>query len=444
MNATNRYRRLSPPQIMVIGFLSLILIGALLLMLPFATKDRHHLSFVDALFEATSAVCVTGLAVVDTGTTFTLFGQIVLLTLIQIGGLGFMTIGVLIAIILGRNIGLKDRLLIQQTVNHLSIQGVVALVRNIVIITFIAEGIGALILGIHWSQEMGWAQGLYYGIFHSISAFNNAGFGLRPDSMMSWMADPVVIMTVSLLIILGGLGFFVIIEVTNLRAKKKLSLHTKVVLLMTILLLVISTAVIFFLERFNPDSLAGRPLGEQILASYFQGVVTRTAGFNSVDIASLSDPTHLFMMLMMYIGAAPSSTGGGIKVTTFAMLVLAALMVIRGQNQINFFKRRIAFDVVNKAVSIAMISVGIIFTGTFILSIFEPFPVKELMYETISAFATVGLSLGITFELTDISKVVLSIIMFIGRIGPLTMFFALSNQKTEQRVKYPEEKLLIG
>ncbi|MEH6868388.1 potassium transporter TrkG, partial [Priestia megaterium] len=313
----NKVKHLEPASILFVGFLGLILLGTGLLMIPVATSDRHHLSFIDALFEATSAVCVTGLAVVDTGTTFTLFGQLILLVLIQVGGWGFMTIGILMFIVLGKKIGLQQRLILKESLNAFSLQGVIALVQRVVLITLAVEGIGALILAIRWSQEMSWGKAVYYGIFHSISAFNNAGFGLEPDNLSKWVGDPTVNIMITLLFIIGGTGFFVIADIFRKRNIRKFSLHTKIVLVSTIVLNVVSTLIIYALEYHNPHTLGELSMGDKWWAAYFQGVVPRTAGFNTLDIGALTLPSKVYMMGLMFIGAAPGSTGGRIKITTF-------------------------------------------------------------------------------------------------------------------------------
>ncbi|MEH7142327.1 potassium transporter TrkG, partial [Priestia megaterium] len=268
----NKVKHLEPASILFVGFLGLILLGTGLLMIPAATSDRHHLSFIDALFEATSAVCVTGLAVVDTGTTFTLFGQLILLVLIQVGGWGFMTIGILMFIVLGKKIGLQQRLILKESLNAFSLQGVIALVQRVVLITLAVEGIGALILAIRWSQEMSWGKAIYYGIFHSISAFNNAGFGLEPDNLSKWVGDPTVNIMITLLFIIGGTGFFVIADIFRKRNIRKFSLHTKIVLVSTIVLNVVSTLIIYALEYHNPHTLGELSMGDKWWAAYFQGV----------------------------------------------------------------------------------------------------------------------------------------------------------------------------
>jgi len=437
--------RLHPAQILVIGFGGLILLGTFLFMLPIATyEEGRGLSFIDALFEATSAVCVTGLAVVDTGTTFTLFGEIVLLCLIQIGGWGFMTTGILLFIILGKKIGLKERLLLQDSLNVFSISGVVNLVKRIIFITFMVELIGAVTLAIRWSFDMPLRKAIYYGIFHSISAFNNAGFGLESDNLSKWVGDPTVNIMITFLFITGGIGFTVILDLFHKRSFRKLSLHSKVALLMTLILNIIGTLIILLSEYKNSATIGNLPYDDKLWASYFQGVVTRTAGFNTIDIGAMNLSSLVFMMALMFIGASSGSTGGGIKVTTFAIIILAFWAVVTNRDDVNIFKRRLSWELVNKALSIVVAGMFFIFLIFFLLTFTEKADMSKLLFETISAFGTVGLSANFTPDLSPFGRVLISIMMFIGRLGPLTMAFALLNTRKDTKVRYAEEKLLIG
>ena len=437
--------RLHPAQILVIGFGGLILLGTFLFMLPIATyEEGSGLSFIDALFEATSAVCVTGLAVVDTGTTFTLFGEIVLLCLIQIGGWGFMTTGILLFIILGKKIGLKERLLLQDSLNVFSLSGVVTLVRRIIFITFMVELIGAITLAIRWSFDMPLRKAIYYGIFHSISAFNNAGFGLESDNLSKWVGDPAVNIMITFLFITGGIGFTVILDLFYKRSFRKLSLHSKVALLMTLILNIIGTLIILLSEYKNSATIGNLPFDVKLWASYFQGVVTRTAGFNTIDIGAMNLSSLVFMMALMFIGASSGSTGGGIKVTTFAIIILAFWSVVTNRDEVNIFKRRLPWELVNKALSIVVAGMFFIFLIFFLLTFTEKADMSKLLFETISAFGTVGLSANFTPDLSPFGRILISIMMFIGRLGPLTMAFALLNTRKDAKVRYAEEKLLIG
>ena len=441
-----KWIKINPAQTLSLGFLFLIFIGTLLLMSPFATKDRHQLSFIDALFEATSAVCVTGLVVVDTETTFTLFGQTVLMVLIQVGGLGFMTVGIVIALFLGKNIGLKGRLVIQETLNQLTLEGMIKLVKFVVGFTLLIEVIGAVILAIRWASDFGLSQSIYYGVFHSISAFNNAGFDLMggSGSVTGYAGDFTVIMTLSCLFIIGGIGYTVVLDIFRKKSLKKLSLHTKLVLLTTLTLNLIGTILIFTLEYNNPGTLGGLPLKDKILGAYFHGVVPRTAGFNSLNMPELTLSSQFVTMLLMFIGGGSGGTAGGIKVTTFVIIILAVWTLIRRREEVNIMERQIPKDLIYRAFSITVYSIAVVFLILFILTITEEAPLNVLLFEVISAFGTVGMSLGLTPELSTVGKVVISILMFIGRVGPLTLAFALAKGKKKLPFKYVEEKIMIG
>jgi len=446
MQKTVKLIKINPAQTLVLGFFGLIILGTLLLMLPFSTEDRHHLSFIDALFEATSAVCVTGLVVVDTQTTFTTFGQVVLLILIQIGGLGFMTFGILIAIFLGKNIGLKERVLVQESLNQLTLEGMVRLVKFVVGFTMIVESIGAIILCFRWSEDFGFAKSLYYGVFHSISSFNNAGFDLMGNfrSMSQYTGDSIVIFTLSSLLIIGGIGYIVVLDIIHKKSFKKLSLHTKLVLIMSLVLNIAGTLLIFIFEYKNAATLGNLSLHDQILGAYFHGIVPRTAGFNSVNTADLTLSSQLVTMLLMFIGGGSGGTAGGIKVTTFIIVLLAVLALIKGKDDVNILRRRLSKDLIYRAFSITVYSIGIILLVVFILSFTEKAPLNVIMFEVISAFGTVGMSLGLTPELSEPGKVIVAILMFAGRVGPLTLAFALTGSQKKQAFKYAEEKIMIG
>ncbi|MEW9052454.1 MAG: TrkH family potassium uptake protein [Neobacillus sp.] len=443
---SSNWVKINPAQTLSLGFFCLIMLGTFLLMLPFATKDRHHLSFIDALFEATSAVCVTGLVVVDTQTTFTVFGQIVLMFLIQIGGLGFMTVGILIALFLGKNIGLKGRLMIQESLNQLSLEGMVRLVKFVVIFTLMIEGLGATILAIRWASDFGFPQSIFYGIFHSISAFNNAGFDIMGGfkSITEYVGDFTVIMTLSSLIIIGGIGYTVIIDLLKKKSLRKLSLHSKLVILVTVILNVLGTILVFVLEYNNPGTLGDLSFKDKLLGAFFHGVVPRTAGFNSLNMPDLTQSTQLITMLLMFIGGGSGGTAGGIKVTTFVILILAVWTLIRGRNEVNVFGKRLPNDIIFRAFSITLYSTALIAVFLFILTITEEAPLNIILFEVISAFGTVGMSLGLTTDLSPIGKILISLLMFMGRVGPLTIAFALARANKKLPYKYAEEKVMIG
>ncbi|GGA47683.1 TrkH family potassium uptake protein [Paenibacillus physcomitrellae] len=439
--------RFSPPQILSIGFLIMIVVGSLLLMLPISLKPGKSISFLNALFEATSAVCVTGLVVTDTGTTFTVFGQTVLLLLIQVGGLGFMTFGILVAMLLGKKISLSNRLMAQSAMNQFNLSGIVKLVKLVLVMTLVIEGAGALLLTITWAREMplGWA--IYYGIFHSISSFNNAGFDIMGDyaSMTAYVGSWPVNLVLSFLYILGGLGFTVILEVVQKIGKWRWSLHTRIVMGATLLLNLVASVLFFLLERHNPLTLGSLPLGDQILASYFQGTVPRTAGFNTVDLTQLNSDSVLLMMGLMFIGGSSGSTAGGIKITTFFLLLLVVWTFIKQREDVTILRKRIPKDLVFRALAISMIGIGLVFTGSFLLEVTEKgLPLMNLAFEAVSAFGTVGLTLGVTPNLSEWGKIIIMLLMFVGRLGPLTIALALTHSKHDSKLKYPEEKILIG
>lgn len=440
-----RIVEIRPAHLLILGFGLLISLGTFLLMLPISTEEGHQLNFIDALFEATSAVCVTGLGVVDTGTTFTLFGEIVMMGLVQIGGMGFMAAGVFMFIILGKKIGLKERLLLQDTLNQFALQGVIKLVIRIILITFLFEMIGAILLAIRWYDEMPLGRAVYYGLFHSIMAFNNAGFGLEPDNLMKWVGDPAINLIITALLISGGIGFTVIMDVWEKRSFRKLSLHSKLAIQITLVMNLLSTLVIFGLEYHNPATIAEFSLSDKLWASYFQGVSPRTAGFNTIDITQMTIPSQVYTMGLMFIGASSASTGGGIKITTFALILMSLWVVLKNKDVVSVSRRRISWKLVNKAFAITLSGVFFIFIVFFLLTITEAkADMRLLLFETISAFGTVGLTAGLTFDLSPMGKILITIMMFIGRIGPLTMAFALLKEGKQSKVKYVEEKILIG
>lgn len=441
--------KLTPYQILVLGFAGLILSGALLLMLPIAAADGTGLSFIDALFTATSAVCVTGLIVVDTGTYFSLFGQLVIISLIQAGGLGIMAMSTLMAMLIGKKINLKQRLVMQEALNQFTIAGVVRLTQYIIKVTLLIEFIGGTILAIRWYQDLG-LKGIYFGYWHAISSFCNAGFDLlgsvngKFSSATGYVDDIVVNVVISLLIILGGIGFTVIADVWTNRRFDRLSLHSKVVLITTLVLIVFGAVVIFLLEYDNFNTLGKLSWQGKFLASYFQSVTTRTAGWNTVDLGKLTDATLFFMVILMFIGASPTSTGGGIKTSTTGVLAAAIWALIRGRQDAEMFERRIPQAIIYKAFSVMLISAVLVIFVTMMLSITENKPFINLLFEATSAFGTVGLTTGITPTLTTPGKMWLIVTMFAGRVGPVTLALALALKNRKGNIQYPEGKLIIG
>jgi trk system potassium uptake protein len=437
----------APPQILVLGFGGIILIGAILLTMPVATTDGKGLSFLNALFTSTSATCVTGLVVVDTGTAFTLFGQLVILCLIQIGGLGFMTFATLFALLVGKRISLKERLLLQESLNNLSMEGIVRLARRILIFTAVIELIGAILLSIRFSFDMPLGKAIYYGIFHSISNFNNAGFDLMGEfhSLTDYVEDPTVTLTICSLIILGGIGFIVMNDIFEYKKVRRLSLHTKVVLVTSLVLLITGTLGIYVLEFSNPKTLKPLSLTGKILASIYQSVTPRTAGSNTINIGDMTQSSLLLTIILMFIGASPGSTGGGIKTTTFTTLIGAVWSQIRGKEDVIFFRQRIVYETIYKALTVTLAGVFVVLFVTMILTITEHGKsFLMILFESTSAFATVGLSMGLTPHLSSVGKAIIILSMFAGRVGPLTIAYAVTVRRNPDAFRYPKGKIMIG
>ncbi len=441
--------KLTPYQILVLGFAGLILGGACLLMLPIAATDGQGLRFIDALFTATSAVCVTGLVVVDTGTYFSLFGQLVIISLIQVGGLGIMAMSTLMAILIGKKINLKQRLVMQEALNQFTIAGVVRLTQYIIKITLLIEAIGGTILAIRWYQDFG-LKGIYFGYWHAVSSFCNAGFDLfgsvigKFSSATAYVDDIVVNLVITSLIILGGIGFTVIADVWTNRSFDRLSLHSKLVLITSAVLIVFGSIVILLLEYSNLETLGNLSWKGKILASYFQSVTTRTAGWNTLDLSKFTDATLFFIVILMFVGASPTSTGGGIKTSTAGVLAAAIWALIRGRHDAEIFERRIPQTIIYKAFSVMLISAVLVIFITMMLSITEKQPFLKLLFETTSAFGTVGLTTGITPDLTTSGKIWIILTMFAGRVGPVTLALALALKNRKGNIQYPEGKIIIG
>lgn len=438
--------KLEPARVLVLGIAIIVTLGALLLNLPIASKDGLSIGFIDALFTATSAVSVTGLVVVNTSEHWTLFGQIVILLLIQAGGLGFMTLATLISLILGKKIGLRDRLIIQEQLNQFNLSGVVRLIKYVIKVTFAFEFIGAVLLATRFIPIYGIAKGLYYSVFHSISAFCNAGFDLTGSSMELFADDFVVIMTVSALVIFGGIGYTVFMDIYKNKKLKRTSLHTKMVLKVNLFLLIVGFLFFILSEYSNSATIAQFDTLGKFLSSVFQSVVPRTAGFNSVDMGALRPATALFFIILMFIGGSPSSTAGGIKTTTFGVLMVTIVSVIKGKDEVDVMKKRIPNSIVYRAFAIAVISLSLIIVMTMVLTFTEGFDFLDILFEVTSAFATVGLSRGITSELTQHGRLIVAGIMFVGKVGPLTMALALArrHKNYEGKYKYPKDKLMVG
>nr|WP_294570509.1 TrkH family potassium uptake protein [uncultured Romboutsia sp.] len=450
---SNIVNKMEPTQIMVIGFAIVILIGAILLSMPISTQNGESIGFLDALFTSTSAVCVTGLIAVDTSTYWSFFGQLIIITLIQIGGLGFMTVTTLFSLIIKKRINLKERLLIQESLNQIDLSGLVKLTRYILLTTFFIEGTGALLLSTVFIPQFGILNGIWYSIFHAISAFCNAGFDLMgvvsgPFSSLTYYVNNFTItITISLLIILGGIGFPVILDVIRNKKLSKLTIHSKVVLFSTIVLIAFGMLFILLLEYNNPNTLGKLGFGGKILASLFQSITIRTAGFNTIDLAAMRESSIFVMIILMFIGASPASTGGGIKTTTIATLILTVKSFILEKQDIEVCKRRISETTVKKSLGIFLIGITIVVMGTLIISITDPdFSLLEVEFEVVSAIATVGLSIGGSPNLSVLGKIFIMLFMFMGRVGSLTIFMALASRgvKNNPPIRYPEGKIIVG
>ncbi|MCY6482767.1 TrkH family potassium uptake protein [Clostridium aestuarii] len=440
-----RKRKLAPVQIVALGFVIVIFIGALLLMLPISSEGGIRTPFIDCIFTSTSAVCVTGLITLNTAEYWSYFGKTIIIMLIQIGGLGFMSFATMFALLLGKRITLKERLIIQEAMNSFSLQGLVKLAKYILIFTFSVEGIGALFLSTKFIPEYGILKGIYFSIFHSISAFCNAGFDLTGSSLMPYSQNVVVMITISALVILGGLGFTVWSEIYNYKGIKKLSLHSKLVISMTIFLILGGWILMFLFEMNNPETLQSLPIKGKVLGSLFAAITPRTAGFNSISTSAMTPAGKFLTMILMFIGGSPGSTAGGVKTATIGLVLMTVISVIRKREDTEVFKRTINKDLVYRAFAIIIISMGVVITTTIILSITEVGASLEyILYEATSAFGTVGLTLGLTPNLSAIGKIVVAITMYIGRVGALTLILALSNKKNGSAIKYPDGKILVG
>lgn len=421
---------------------ALILIGTLLLMTPWATVDP--ITWLQASFTATSAVTVTGLVVVDTGTQLTLFGQGVILLLIQCGGIGLMTFAVLTAMALGLRLGIQHQIVAREALNQTSFKAIVVTVRSIALFALVIEVIGLVILACFWVPEKGWAQGLYHALFYTISAFNNAGFALASDSLSGYVSHTGVVLTITALFIVGGLGYAVVTEILEKRRYSRLSIYSRLILQATLLLNILAVVVFLLLEHANPATLGAiEGWGNQLLAALFQATTPRTAGFNTLDIGSLGTATCVFFLMLMFIGGGPNSTASGIKLTTFIVLLAATRSFLRGNLAVTLGHRSLPVDTVTKALAIATVGMMIIFIAVFTLSALEQAPLLDIAFEVVSAFGTVGLSRGLTTELSAPSQIIIMVVMFLGRVGPLTLGYLLT-RPAKEHVRYPNAELPLG
>ncbi len=441
-------KKLNQVQFIALGFFSIILAGSILLMLPISSRDGQWTGFLDSLFTSTSATCVTGLVVFDTWTHWSLMGQIILLSLIQIGGLGFITIGVGFAIVFRKRIGLRQRDLLKESVNALEIGGIVKLLKKIIYGTICFELVGAVILAIRFIPEYGLSRGIFYGIFHSISAFCNAGFDLMGNkapysSFTDYVGDPVVNIVICLLIIVGGIGFVVWDDIAkNTWHMKRYELHTKIVLSVTVFLLIAGTILLFLFEQ--DSTLIGLNGAEQFWASVFGSVTARTAGFNTVDTAALAPESKMLTMVLMFIGGSPGSTAGGIKTTTIAVMVLYVFSNLRNESGCNIYHRRISDEIIKKAGMVFCLNLFLAIVSSVIIMATSNLPMEDILFEVFSAIGTVGMSTGVTRDLNVVGRIVIMLLMYCGRIGSMTFALSFISKPQTAKVTFPVEKVTIG
>lgn len=444
----------NPPQIVVISFFVAILIGTALLCMPFATKSGERLPVIDGLFTATSATCVTGLIVRETGTHFSGFGKSVILVLLQMGGLGIMTFSTLFAILLGRKLTIREDLVIQRTMAGGKVQNLNTLIKYILFITLGIELLGAVCLALRWANTMDWPIGkvIVNSAFHSVSAFCNAGFSLFPGSFSAFLSDPYINLTMISLIVIGGIGFVVIMELPRIirrRPPYHTSIQAKVALSVSFALILIGAILFFLIE--NDNAMAGLSARDKVLGSVFQSVTTRTAGFNTLNIAGFATPTLCFFVFLMFIGASPGSTGGGIKTCTLGVLLATAYSMVKNRDRVSIFRRTLPKVAVRRAIVVLFLGLGWIFVAVLLLALAESRKAAyldnfflRLLFEVTSAFGTVGLSTGITPTLSATGKLIVILTMFAGRVGPLTLALAVALQSERVSYKYPEERIMIG
>ena len=435
--------KLRPSFLISLSFFLIILTGAVFLCLPVSSAKGTFTNFLDAYFTSNSATCVTGLVTLDTGTHFTLFGQIIILILMQIGGLGYMTFSAFFVLLLKKKMFISERLMVQEAMNVYSSRETVNVLKRIFLVVFVIEAAGAIILFLRWLPEFGLSKALFWGIFHSVSAFNNAGFALPANfaNLSPYVTDIIINLSITSLIILGGIGFFVLSDVFFAR---KFSLHSKIVLSATAFLIISATLAFLFLEYSNPNTIGGLGFGNKVMASYFQAVTPRTAGFNTINEAVLTPASLIITMFLMFIGASPGGTGGGVKTSTFAVIAATIRATLRGLKDTVIYRRRIPHEIVRRAFTITTLACMVVITAILFLEHFTQFNLMESGFEVFSAFGTVGLSMGITPKLSGIGKMIIIVVMFIGRVGPLTMALSLLLQHKEPRIEYPKENISIG
>ena len=439
--------KLRPIQFIALGYMLTILIGTLFLILPISSKDGKMTNFLDAMFIATSATCVTGLSVFDTFAHWTFFGQLIILFLIQIGGLGLMTVITLIFLIFRKNIGIYERTILIQSAGTFSFHGIVHLIKRILIGTFTFELIGALVLSFRFIPKFGLGQGIWFSVFHSISAFCNAGFDLLSNSLIDYKNDPLVIITITSLVIIGGLGFLVWSEIFDARKHfkfKNLSLHTKIILVYNTLLL-LTSAVLFFIFEYN-HTLKDLSLGQKILDSWFMAVTPRTAGFCIFEQSSYSESGSLLTIILMFIGRNPGSTAGGVKTTTILVVLVNIIASAKRKEEVTLFRKKISNNILKQSSALVLMYLCVSVLSTLFICAIEPFSMTQIFFEVISAEATVGLSYGITSSITWGSKLIIIFLMFAGRCGALTLFSAFLRKGRYDKaiLKCPEGNILVG
>ena len=441
-----RWRRssigINPPVLLMVLYAAIAALGGMALKLPFASTGA--ITWSDAIFTAVSAITVTGLVVVDTGSVYTSFGQGVIAVLIQLGGLGLMTFAALILSALGQPIGLGHRMVLRDDLNRTAVHDLLRLVRMIFLVVIVCETVGAIVLAFVFVPEFGWSHGLWTSVFHSISAFNNAGFSLFSNSLADYVANPVINLVVPVMFIAGGLGFVVWADIYRKRAFRTLSIHSKITIVGSAILIVTAWLLFALLEWSNPATLGGlEGIGAKIQGSWFQAVTPRTAGFNTLDTSSHTDSTALMTMVLMVIGGGSASTAGGIKVTTAVVLLLATIAFFNRQKELHIFGRSLGLETVLKVMALTTISVLVLILGIFLLTLGHDLPFIVLAFEVASAFGTVGMSMGATGELDTFGQLLIIAIMFLGRVGPLTVGFFLATQSTP-RVRYPRGEIYLG
>lgn len=431
----------APPFILAGSFALLILLGTLLLMLPFATTSS--ISWEQSLFTATSAVTVTGLVVLDTGSVFTVFGQTVIALLIQCGGIGLMTFAVVTLIALGGRVGFMQGVVAKEAFNQTSASTLISVAKSVLFFSVIVECIGFVILSVYWHQELGWQQSVFHGFFYTISAFNNAGFALAPNSLMPYVDDPTINFTITGLFIAGGLGFTVWMDALKSKSWRAMTPYSKTMILGTVIINTLALFAIYAIEYNNPNTMQPLSEGGKWLAAWFQAVSPRTAGFNTLAIEHLEESTSALMLLLMFIGGGSLSTASGIKVVTFIVLIMATYSYLRRDKAITLYNREVAKESVYKALALTMISVGVTWIAIFILLLSEDAPFLDVVFEAVSALGTVGLSRGLTGSLSGVGEFIIILLMFMGRLGPLTLAYFLASPR-KKRLRYPETQLTIG